>query len=238
MKIAVLIGTRPEIIMMCPVIGELASKRVDYFIIHTGQHYSYNLDEVFFEQLQIPSPDYNLGVGSWSQATQTAKILVGVEEVLDKETTDVLLVEGDTNSVLAGALAASKLGIEVGHVEAELRSYDKCMPEEINRILTDHCSDYLFAPTENAQKILVSEGISAEEKERLSLPILIEITPGQNDIGIMAGGQSIEAKVLSEVVGMPVADDKGNIKTCKSQLGEIRSKLKTTTQYLFSAKGL
>ena len=159
MKIAVILGTRPEIIKMAPVIRELERRNADFFILHTGQHYSYNLDRVFFERLKLPPSKYNLEVGSDSPAKQTAKILIGVEKVLQQESPDVVLVEGDTNSVLASALAAVKLHIKVGHVEAGLRSYDRNMPEEINRILTDHCSDYLFPPTEKAKAILRGEGI-------------------------------------------------------------------------------
>jgi len=167
-KIAIILGTRPEIIKMSPVIRELDRYNslvtghrspITYFILHTGQHYSYNLDRVFFEQLKLPPTKYNLEVGSGSHAEQTAKILIGVENVLQNESPDIVLVEGDTNSVFAGALAAAKLHIKVGHVEAGLRSYDRNMPEEINRTLTDHCSDYLFAPTEKAKTILLSEGI-------------------------------------------------------------------------------
>jgi UDP-N-acetylglucosamine 2-epimerase (non-hydrolysing) len=163
MKIAVVIGTRPEIIKMAPVVRELENNRVSYFILHTGQHYSYNLDRVFFEQLRLQDAKYNLEIGSGSHAEQIGKILIGVEKVLEIEKPDIVLVEGDTNSVFAGALAAVKLHISVGHVEAGLRSYDKQMPEEINRILTDHCSDYLFAPTPKARQILLGEGI-VEEK--------------------------------------------------------------------------
>jgi len=163
MKTAVVLGTRPEIIKMSPVIRELERRQEDYFILHTGQHYSYNLDRVFFEQLKLPQSKYNLEVGSGSHAEQTGKILIGVEKVLLDENPDIVLVEGDTNSVLAGALAATKLHVEVGHVEAGLRSYDRNMPEEINRILTDHCSDYLFAPTPGAREILLGEGVSKEK---------------------------------------------------------------------------
>ena len=159
MKICIILGTRPEIIKMSPVIRECERLNLDYFIIHTGQHYSYNMDRVFFEQLELPEVNYNLNVGSGTHGEQTGKILIGVEKILQKEQPDVVLVEGDTNTVLAGALAATKLHIEVGHVEAGLRSYDRQMPEEINRVLTDHCSDYLFAPTENARKILIGEGV-------------------------------------------------------------------------------
>ncbi|MBM4451912.1 MAG: UDP-N-acetylglucosamine 2-epimerase (non-hydrolyzing) [Chloroflexi bacterium] len=158
-KIAIILGTRPEIIKMTPVIRALEGKGADYYILHTGQHYSYNLDRIFFEQLKLPDARYNIDAGSGSHAEQTAKILVGVEEVLLKDRPDVVLVEGDTNSVLAGALAATKLHVQVGHVEAGLRSYDRQMPEEINRILADRCSDYLFAPTKKAKSILLHEGI-------------------------------------------------------------------------------
>ncbi len=160
MKIAVVLGTRPEIIKMAPVIRELGRRKASFFILHTGQHYSYNLDRVFFEQLGLPQAKYNLEVGSGSHAEETAKILTGVEKILQKENPDAVLVEGDTNSVLAGALAATKLHIKVGHVEAGLRSYDRQMPEEINRTLTDHCADYLFAPTGKAKAILLGEGIA------------------------------------------------------------------------------
>ena len=155
-------GTRPEIIKMAPLIRECQSRKSDFFILHTGQHYSYNLDQVFFEQLELPPPRYNLEVGSGSHAEETAKMLVGIEKALLEEKPDIVLVEGDTNSVFAAAIAAVKLHIKVGHVEAGLRSYDRSMPEEINRILTDHCSDYLFAPTEQAKAILLGEGIPEE----------------------------------------------------------------------------
>ncbi len=163
MKVAIALGTRPEIIKMSPVIRELEKRQANYFILHTGQHYSHNLDRVFFEQLKLPHAKYNIEVGSGSHAEQTGRILVGVENVLRSESPDIILVEGDTNSVFASALAATKLHIEVGHVEAGLRSYDRNMPEEINRVLTDHCSDYLFAPTKKAKTILLGEGI-AESK--------------------------------------------------------------------------
>ena len=160
MKTAIILGTRPEIIKMLPVIRELERQRLDHLVIHTGQHYSYNMDQIFFEDLNLPEPNYNLDVGSGTHAEETAKILVGVEKVLLKEKPDVVLVEGDTNSVLAGALAAVKLGIKVGHVEAGLRSYDRRMPEEINRVLTDHMSDFLFAPTERSRQNLLKEGVA------------------------------------------------------------------------------
>lgn len=163
MKVAVVLGTRPEIIKFSPIIRELEKQKIDYFILHSGQHYSYSLDKVFFDQLGLPDAKYNLDVGSGSHGQQTAKILAGVEAVLQREMPDIVLVQGDTNTVLAGALAASKLNIKIGHVEAGLRSFDRKMPEEINRVLADHCSDFLFAPTNTSKDLLLKEGISKEK---------------------------------------------------------------------------
>ena len=157
--IAIVLGTRPEIIKMSPIIRECEARNLDYFILHSGQHYSYEMDRAFFEELELPEPKYNLDVGSGTQAGQTAKILTGIEDVLVKESPDIVLVQGDTNTVMAGALAAAKLHIRVGHVEAGLRSFDRTMPEEINRVIADHISDYLFAPTETARRYLHREGI-------------------------------------------------------------------------------
>jgi len=159
MKIFIILGTRPEIIKMSPVIRECIRKKLNFSILHTNQHYSENLDKIFFKELNLPQPRYNLNVGSGTHAEQTAKILVGVERILLKEKPDIVLVLGDTNTVLAGALAAAKLHIKIGHIEAGLRSYYREMPEEINRILTDHCSDLLFVPTKKAKDILLNEGI-------------------------------------------------------------------------------
>lgn len=163
--IAIVLGTRPEIIKMSPVIRACEARHEDYFILHTGQHYSYGMDRVFFEELELPAPAYNLDVGSGTHAVQTGAILAGVEKVLLQTEPDILLVQGDTNTVLAGALAASKCcvhdgaAIRTGHVEAGLRSFDRRMPEEVNRVLTDHLADYLFAPTETARRNLRDEGI-------------------------------------------------------------------------------
>jgi UDP-N-acetylglucosamine 2-epimerase (non-hydrolysing) len=163
MKIALILGTRPEIIKMSPVMRELEKRRLDWFILHTGQHYSPNLDAIFFQQLNLPQPKYNLNVGSGSHAEETGKMLIGMDEILKQEQPTDTLVEGDTNSVLAGALASVKSGIRVGHVEAGLRSYDRHMPEEINRVMVDHISDFLFAPTEKTRKILLKEGIADDK---------------------------------------------------------------------------
>jgi len=161
-KLAIVVGTRPEIIKMAPVVRACVARRVPYVLLHTGQHYSFELDGVFFEELGLPRPHRNLEVGSGTQSYQIAAVIEKLAPVLEAERPDVVLVEGDTNSVLAAALAANKGGIAVGHVEAGLRSYDRGMPEEINRVLTDHLAEWLFAPTTNARDILIGEGIAAE----------------------------------------------------------------------------
>ncbi len=158
-KIAIILGTRPEIIKMSPVIKECKRLKLNYFIIHTGQHYSYDMDKVFFKELELMHPKYNLKVGSGSHGVQTGRMLAQIEKILIDEKPQIVLVQGDTNSVLAGALAASKLHIKVGHIEAGLRSHDRTMPEEINRILVDHISDFAFVPTLPAKNNLINEGI-------------------------------------------------------------------------------
>lgn len=159
MSIAIILGTRPEIIKFSPIIRYCISFKIPYFIIHTGQHYNYEMDRLFFKELEIPDPEYNLNVGSGSHGFQTGTILMRTEDILIKEKPSVILVQGDTNTVMAGALAAAKLNIKIGHVEAGLRSYDRRMPEEINRVITDHISDYLYVPTENSASNLIEEGI-------------------------------------------------------------------------------
>ena len=160
MKIAFIIGTRPEIIKMSPLIDEVDKRGINYILIHTGQHYDFEMSQQFFVDLELKEPDYNIGVGSDSHGKQTATMMEGLEEVLLSEKPDIVLVQGDTNAVLAGALVASKLHIAVGHVEAGLRSYDKTMPEEINRMVADVCTSMFFVPTEETAVNLLFEGIS------------------------------------------------------------------------------
>ncbi len=159
-KFAVVLGTRPEVIKLSSIIRFLYDNNEDFFIVHSGQHYSYNLDKVFFEELDLPLPKYNLDVGSSSHAVMTSKIMVGLEKIFLSEKPDFVIVQGDTNTVLAGALTASKINIPVVHVEAGLRSYDSSMPEEVNRIVTDHISSFLFTPTVESKNILLKENIS------------------------------------------------------------------------------
>jgi len=163
MKICIILGTRPEIIKMSPVIKECQRRNINFFILHTNQHYLENLDKIFFDELKLPQPKYNLKIKSGTHAEEVGKMLIGVERVLIKEKPNSFLVLADTNTALAGALAAVKLHIRVDHIEAGLRSYSREMPEEINRILTDHCSDFLFAPTEKSKEILINEGIPEDK---------------------------------------------------------------------------
>lgn len=158
-KILTVIGARPQVIKAFPVSAEFQSRKTTEIIVHTGQHYDYEMSEIFFNEFNLPQPHYNLEVGSGSHAWQTGSMLIKLEEVLQKESPSLVLVYGDTNSTLAGALVAAKLNIPVAHVEAGLRSFDRSMPEEINRILTDHLSSLLFCPTQQAVDNLKNEGI-------------------------------------------------------------------------------
>ncbi|MEZ4935983.1 MAG: UDP-N-acetylglucosamine 2-epimerase (non-hydrolyzing) [Crocinitomicaceae bacterium] len=162
-KIVTIIGARPQIIKAAAISRELKNNFTDEIkeiIVHTGQHYDTNMSDIFFTELGIPHPDYNLNIGSGQHGKQTSGMLEGIETILQKENADLLLIYGDTNSTVAGSLAASKLHIPVAHVEAGLRSFNKSMPEEINRVVADHVSTLLFCPTESALVNLKNEGFS------------------------------------------------------------------------------
>ena len=163
MNIVVVVGTRPEIIKMAPVIKELERRGVDYTFIHTGQHYDYEMSRVFIEQLELPAPHLSFALENHNPATQIGEMMMKLETALRQtKKAKIMLIQGDTNTMLAAGLTALKLGIELGHVEAGLRSYDWRMPEEHNRRMIDHVSHYLFAPTELARRNLLEENVWGE----------------------------------------------------------------------------
>ncbi len=163
MRVCNVVAARPNFMKMAPVVLELKKRGVDQFLVHTGQHYDANMSDVFFEELRMPRPDVHLGVGSGSHAVQTAAVLTAFEAMCVERKPTLVVVAGDVNSTIAAGLAATKLRIPVAHVEAGLRSFDRAMPEEINRILTDHLSDLLFATEEDGVTNLKNEGISSEK---------------------------------------------------------------------------
>ena len=181
MKVFHVVGARPNFMKVAPVLSALrAHEHVVQSVVHTGQHYDANMSDVFFEQLGIPAPDVNLAVGSGSHARQTAEIMMRFEPVVVEGKPDMVLVYGDVNSTVAAALVCAKLGVRVGHVEAGLRSFDRTMPEEINRLVTDQLSDFLFTPSEDGDANLRREGIAAEKIFRVGnvmIDTLVKLLP-------------------------------------------------------------
>lgn len=163
MKIAIVLGTRPEIIKLSPIIRLLTKKKINFFIVHTNQHFDYSMDKIFFKELNLLSPKYQINIKEKTHGSMVGKMMIEIEKIIIKEKPDLIIVQGDTNSALAGALVASKLGIKLAHIEAGLRSFDRTMPEEINRVIVDHLADYLFAPTKNQKKLLLNEGIDEKK---------------------------------------------------------------------------
>ncbi len=178
MRVASIVGARPQFIKLLPVSCALRQQHKE-IIVHTGQHYDYNMSARFFDELAIPTPDHHLGIGSGSHGVQTGRMLEAVEQVLMQERPDWVIVYGDTNSTLAGALAATKLHMRLAHVEAGLRSFNRTMPEEINRVVVDHLSDRLFCPTETARRHVNNEGITegVEVVGDVMYDLLLQVLP-------------------------------------------------------------
>lgn len=191
MKIVHVVGARPNFVKVAPVMAALAEKKLgDQILLHTGQHYDPTMSEVFFRQLDIPEPDINLDVGSNSHAQQTAQIMMRFEKVVFTHSPDLVLVYGDVNSTVAAALVCAKLLVPVGHVEAGLRSFDRSMPEEINRLLTDQISSLLFTPSKDGNENLINENIAKEKIHfvgNVMIDTLIRLLPRTKDIECFPG---------------------------------------------------
>jgi UDP-N-acetylglucosamine 2-epimerase len=225
-KVVSVLGARPQFIKAAPVSGLIRKKyrqRIREILVHTGQHYDRNMSDVFFRQMRIPRPRYHLGIGGGTHGAMTGRMLEKIEQVLLKEKPDWVLVYGDTNSTLAGALAAAKLHIPVAHVEAGLRSFNMRMPEEINRILTDHVSQLLFCPTRTAVENLKKEGITRGVV--LSGDVMLDAArfyrPIARNISLDRWGLKEKAYVFCTIHRQENTDDLGNLREILKALVEI-----------------
>ncbi len=226
MKILTILGARPQFIKAGSVSREIAKHDgVQEVIVHTGQHYDANMSDVFFDEMKIPKPGYFLGVGGKSHGAMTGQMIEKIEEVLIAEQPDLLLVYGDTNSTLAGAIAASKLHIKIAHVEAGLRSFNKRMPEEINRILTDNVSSFLFCPTEAAMKNLEKEGVLLSNVEvSLSGDVMQDGAFFYKNLAEKPDEFSVENYILCTIHRAENTDDTERLTSIVEALNEIANK--------------
>ena len=223
-------GARPNFVKMAPVIGRLRERLPDarHVVVHTGQHYDSMMAEAFIEELNVPEPDYVLGVGSGSHAVQTARVMARIEPVFEAERADLVLVPGDVNSTLAVALVAAKLGIPLAHVEAGLRSFDRTMPEEINRIVADEFSDYLFIHCEDARENLRAEGIATERIHFVGntmIDSLVSVEPRFRELDSAAKLGLARGQYLLVTLHRPVLVDGPLLREVLDQLGRIASEL-------------
>lgn len=228
MKIFSIVGARPQFIKLAPLSKGLTDKHEE-IIVHTGQHYDYAMSEQIFKDLGIRTPDIHLEVGSGTHAMQTGEMMIKLEAAMMEKKPDAVIVFGDTNSTLAGALAAAKLGIPIIHIEAGLRSYNKSMPEEVNRIMADHVSEYLFVPTQTAANILKSEGL--EGNTFLTGDIMVDTMENNLKIALHKSAilkelklESIEYNLLTLHRNYNV-DDAGILEKLLNQLGELEEKI-------------
>jgi UDP-N-acetylglucosamine 2-epimerase (non-hydrolysing) len=227
MHVLHVVGARPNLMKVAPVLAALKQyPRVKQTLIHTGQHYDANMSDVFFQQLEIPAPDVNLGVGSGSHARQTADIMTRFEPIVQERRPDLVLVYGDVNSTVAAALVCSKLLIQVGHVEAGLRSFDRAMPEEINRLLTDQLADLLFTPSEDGDKNLEREGIPASKVHRVGnvmIDSLVRLLP----VAIEQKVDGLPSRYVLVTLHRPAnVDDDRTLKAILGYLLELNSQVK------------
>lgn len=214
--ITIIVGTRPEIVKTAPLVWELEKQNIEYSVINTGQHYDDNMNGVFFRGLDIKEPDYDLCVNSTTHAQQTGEMMSAIESTLTTISPSIVLVQGDTNSVLAGALTASKMHILVAHVEAGLRSFDKRMPEEINRIITDHISDYLYPPTDQSNRSLLDEGL---RHGTVAGNTIVDVVNRYNST--LSKPNDYQDYVLVTLHRADLTDDKTKLKEILSTLGDI-----------------
>jgi len=224
-KILTIAGTRPQLVKVAAVSRELR-KEFNEVLVNTGQHYDYNMAGIFFEELNIPKPDYDLGIGSMSHATQTAQMMMKIEEVIDKESPEGIIVYGDTNSTLAATIVASKLHIPIFHIEAGLRSYNKKMPEEVNRIMTDHVSELLFAPTDLAVKNLAKEAITKgvhQVGDVMYDAVLYNMSIAQEEYNIEDFNMAAKDYILGTIHRAENTGNKNNLTAIVNELLKIQS---------------
>lgn len=228
MKIFSIVGARPQFIKLAPLSARLGELHTE-FIVHTGQHYDYAMSEQIFNDLGMRKPDIHLEIGSGSQALQTGKMMIALEEAMLKQKPDIVIVFGDTNSTLAGALAAAKLNIPIVHIEAGLRSYNKHMPEEINRIATDHISRYLFVPTQTAMRILKAEGL--EQNAYLTGDIMVDTIKNNLEIALKKSTVIAALKLENKEFNLLTlhrnynVDDPAILKHLLNELGRLEEKV-------------